>query len=323
MLELDVTTTRPTRLAHLRFKNLYLGQDGQNKRAWFKGLPNEEAFAPAPADLNKDLQILFRLCQKRGEREQDFSLTHDGVTYRVSKLITIKGFFYMLRRGLDVLPGLEALGFHPKLVRLLLDSKLLHGLVLFVGQSGAGKTTSAGTFMLERLHRFGGVAITAEDPPELNLQGEHGKGICFQTWSREDTGGYAGALRRIIRDEPSIIFLGEIRDPETAVLALEAGINGHLIISTGHALDIPSSLARLADMAARKTGTVNNALNTLASGLSFVVHQTMGDDFRLKQVDFLAVNGEDAETIRAKIKRDNLERLKDDIQKQANRLYYT
>lgn len=116
------------------------------------------------------------------------------------------------------------------------------GVILVTGPTGSGKTTTLYA-CLNHLNRPDKKIITAEDPVEYEMAGIN------QVMIRSDIGmTFASALRAMLRQAPNIIMIGEIRDGETAGIAIQAAMTGHLVLSTLHTNDAPSSVARLADM---------------------------------------------------------------------------
>ena len=116
------------------------------------------------------------------------------------------------------------------------------GVILVTGPTGSGKTTTLYA-CLNRLNRPDKKIITAEDPVEYEMSGIN------QVMIRTEIGmTFAAALRAMLRQAPNIIMVGEIRDGETAGIAIQAAMTGHLVLSTLHTNDAPSSVARLADM---------------------------------------------------------------------------
>lgn len=116
------------------------------------------------------------------------------------------------------------------------------GMVLVTGPTGSGKTTTLYSALSE-LNQIGSNISTAEDPVEFNLMGIN------QCQINEDIGfDFASALRAFLRQDPDIIMVGEIRDYETAQIAIKASLTGHLVLSTLHTNDAPSTINRLIDM---------------------------------------------------------------------------
>ena len=116
------------------------------------------------------------------------------------------------------------------------------GMILVTGPTGSGKTTTLYSALSE-LNQIGSNISTAEDPVEFNLMGIN------QCQMNDDIGfNFASALRAFLRQDPDIIMVGEIRDFETAQIAIKASLTGHLVLSTLHTNDAPSTINRLIDM---------------------------------------------------------------------------
>ena len=133
-----------------------------------------------------------------------------------------------------------------------------------------GKTTTAMSIVVDRLNRFGGLAIVIEDPPEARLNGVHGKGRCIQIEADRNQGGYAEPLIKALRSGADIILIGEIRDADTADEVIRASQNGHLIISTIHGGSIQQTISRLASLSHLPDDV---AFANIADGLSLVIFQ--------------------------------------------------
>jgi type IV pilus assembly protein PilB len=138
---------------------------------------------------------------------------------------------------------LAALGLHPEEETALNGlTKLPHGIVLVTGPTGSGKTTTLYA-MLQEANDPEVKIITAEDPVEYDIEG------IVQVAINDDIGvGYASVLRTVLRQDPDKILVGEIRDEETAAVAVEASLTGHTVFSTVHTNDAPSTVTRLVDM---------------------------------------------------------------------------
>lgn len=120
--------------------------------------------------------------------------------------------------------------------------ELPHGIVLVTGPTGSGKSTSLTAFLRE-INTPGRRIITIEDPVEYEVPGVN------QISVRHDIGfDFASALRHVLRQDPDVIMVGEIRDRETADIAIRASLTGHLVLSTLHTNDAPGALTRLIDM---------------------------------------------------------------------------
>ena len=173
--------------------------------------------------------------------------TEDGkdVDFRASTLRTLHGEKMVLRvldqnRGV---PPLEELGFSASALNDLRGFlKFQHGMILVVGPTGSGKTTTlCSALMAVQSERTN--VITIEDPIEYQLPGIN------QTQVNEKIKlTFASALRSILRQDPDVILVGEIRDNETARIAMQAAQTGHLVLTTLHTDDAPSAVTRLADI---------------------------------------------------------------------------
>jgi len=168
-----------------------------------------------------------------------------SIDFRVSTLPTLYGEKIVLRilDSAGVKLGIEALGYEPDQQKHLMDAiQRPYGMVLVTGPTGSGKTVSLYT-CLNILNQPGINISTAEDPAEIQLPGVN------QVNVNEKAGlNFATALRAFLRQDPDIIMVGEIRDLETADIAIKAAQTGHLVLSTLHTNDAPATLARLANM---------------------------------------------------------------------------
>ena len=167
------------------------------------------------------------------------------IDFRVSTLPTLFGEKIVIRilDPTSAQMGIEALGYEPEEKDKLMEAiSRPYGMVLVTGPTGSGKTVSLYT-CLNILNKPGVNISTAEDPSEINLPGVN------QVNVNEKAGlTFASALRAFLRQDPDIIMVGEIRDLETADIAIKAAQTGHLVLSTLHTNDAPSTLTRLLNM---------------------------------------------------------------------------
>jgi type IV pilus assembly protein PilB len=165
--------------------------------------------------------------------------------YRVSVLPTLFGEKVVLRLldKSNLQLDMTRLGFSEKELKVFKDAIYRpFGMVLVTGPTGSGKTTTLYSALSE-LNRITENVSTAEDPVEFNLMGIN------QVQMREEIGlNFAAALRSFLRQDPDIIMVGEIRDFETAEIAIKAALTGHLVLSTLHTNDAPSTINRLLNM---------------------------------------------------------------------------
>jgi type IV pilus assembly protein PilB len=179
---------------------------------------------------------------------------------RVSVLPTLHGEKIVLRLlsndATDI--DIERLGFNEKELEDYLEGiKKPHGIMLISGPTGSGKTTTLYA-TLKILNKEKSNIITIEDPIEYTLEGVN------QVQLKEDIGlTFAGALRSFLRQDPDVIMLGEIRDAETAQMAIRAAMTGHLVLSTIHTNSAWGTISRLADMGIPPfllAGTINTTV---------------------------------------------------------------
>ncbi len=168
-----------------------------------------------------------------------------AIDFRVSTLPTLYGEKIVMRilDSAGVKLGIEALGYDPDQQQALLHAiGRPYGMILVTGPTGSGKTVSLYT-CLNILNQPGINISTAEDPAEIQLPGVNQVNV-------NDKAGltFATALRAFLRQDPDIIMVGEIRDLETADIAIKAAQTGHLVLSTLHTNDAPTTLTRLLNM---------------------------------------------------------------------------
>ena len=185
--------------------------------------------------LPQDGRIKLRLGARR-EREMDF---------RVSVLPGLFGEKIVLRLldKSNLQTDMMKLGFSQEQLNIFIEAiKKPFGMVLVTGPTGSGKTTTLYSAISE-LNKSTVNISTAEDPVEFNLFGIN------QVQMHEDIGlNFAAALRSFLRQDPDVIMVGEIRDYETAEIAIKASLTGHLVLSTLHTNDAPSTINRLLNM---------------------------------------------------------------------------
>ena len=203
---------------------------------------------------------------RRRAQDGSFVLEHGGrrLAFRVSTLPAGQGEKAVVRilDSRAAPTGLDQLGMGPadlKNVREILHGG--HGALLVSGPTGSGKSTTVYA-ALQELDRESSNVVTLEDPVEYELPGASQVQV-----DRKAGLGFADALRAILRQDPDIVMVGEIRDPETAEIAMSAASTGHLVLSTIHTTDAPGAVMRLLDM--------NVPPFLVAGGLSGIVSQRL------------------------------------------------
>ena len=214
----------------------------------------QETYPELPLELHPTLisriKILSEMNIAERRRPQDGQLSFEAsdgrkIDVRAAVANTVYGEMAVLRlldSGKLSLLGLDQLGLMHGLEKFREMLRLPHGMILVSGPTGSGKSTTLAASILT-LNRTELNVITMEDPvenelPEVNqLQVHPEAGVTF-----------ASLLRSILRLDPDVVLVGEIRDPETATLAIEAALTGHLVLSTVHANDSVSTLLRIKDL---------------------------------------------------------------------------
>ncbi|MEO0795338.1 MAG: GspE/PulE family protein [Verrucomicrobiota bacterium] len=195
------------------------------------------------------LKIMAKLNISERRRPQDgrigFSYGSEELDIRISSLPTMYGESISLRLLSDKTQPvtIEDLGFLPRDVEAM-DSILQrpHGIILATGPTGAGKSTTLSAF-IRRIRDPRRRIVTIEDPVEYEIEGVN------QTQVQSEIGlTFASSLRSVLRQDPDVIMVGEIRDRETADIAIRASLTGHLVLSSLHTNDAPGAVTRLIDM---------------------------------------------------------------------------
>lgn len=189
----------------------------------------------------------LKLDEKRLPQDGRFKIEQNGdkVSFRVSTLPTFFGEKTVIRILRENAHGfsLEGLGFHGEGLELIYESlKQKTGMVLATGPTGSGKTTTLYT-MLDMLNKPEVNISTVEDPVEYQMPRVN------QTQVKPDIGfTFASGLRSLLRQDPDIVMVGEIRDGETASIAINASLTGHLVLSTIHTNSAAGAIPRFMDM---------------------------------------------------------------------------
>ncbi len=280
----DAALLRATSLEDLDFEDVYVGE----KYSFFLNLETSlnEMTPPlvgAPPSLTDALADVRKALVERFESSGKYSFFFDNGTrrYRVQVMNTIQGLTFDCRWVKQPPRLAEIVGLPPMTRRVLQiygsggagNIRVRPGLILITGETASGKTTFGLSTVVEFLTLYGRVAVSAENPVEVIMQGrygEGGRGYFFQH-DVSAMGGYAATLEAAMRMTPRIVYIGEIRRPEEAILAVEASLNGHIVIATMHSNSIIGAIERLSSM----TGNSNLANHNLAEGLIAVTNQKL------------------------------------------------
>ena len=199
--------------------------------------------------LASRIKVISRLDISEKRVPQDgrmkMKIGQNVIDFRVSTLPTMFGEKIVIRilDPSSAKLGIDALGYEPEEKERLLDAvQRPYGMVLVTGPTGSGKTVSLYT-CLNILNKPGVNISTAEDPCEINLPGVNQVNV-------NDKAGltFAAALKSFLRQDPDVIMVGEIRDLETADIAIKAAQTGHMVLSTLHTNDAPTTLTRMLNM---------------------------------------------------------------------------
>jgi len=226
--------------------------DGQLKvRYRIDGLLREVDSPPAKsaAAVISRIKIMANLniAERRLSQDGRFKQRVRGNDFdmRVSTVPTMHGESVVLRllqRG-DIMLDFGPLGFNARQEQAIHDILAMpHGILLVTGPTGSGKSTTIYA-ALRHLNQPERMIITVEDPVEYDIQGINQMQVKPQIGLT-----FASALRSIVRQDPDVIMIGEMRDSETAEIAVQSALTGHLVLSTLHTNDAPGSIMRLLDM---------------------------------------------------------------------------
>ncbi|MDX9717173.1 MAG: type II secretion system ATPase GspE [Thauera sp.] len=256
------------RVTDVRASDIHLEpfEDGLHVRYRVDGviLPAEVVPARQAAAVTSRVKLLAHLniAERRLPQDGRIKTRVKGreLDLRVSTVPTVHGESVVMRvlDRASVRFSLEQMGFHPEtLVRFNALLERPHGIVLVTGPTGSGKTTTLYA-ALAKLDAQALKIITVEDPVEYQLEGINQIQVHPQIGLT-----FSGALRSILRQDPDIIMIGEMRDTETAQIAVQSALTGHLVLSTLHTNTAAGAIIRLQDMGVERyliTSSVNGVL---------------------------------------------------------------
>jgi type IV pilus assembly protein PilB len=206
------------------------------------------------------------------------------IDFRVSTLPTLWGEKIVLRilDKSNLQLDLTKLGFDEKPLQDFMEAiEKPYGMLLVTGPTGSGKTTTLYS-ALSQLNKPGVNIMTAEDPVEYNFFGIN------QVHIREDIGlTFAAALRSFLRQDPDVIMVGEIRDFETAEIATKAALTGHLVLSTLHTNDAPSTITRLLNMGIEPIMVSSSVIIVVAQRLARKVCQNCKEEQNISETTLI------------------------------------
>jgi type IV pilus assembly protein PilB len=227
-----------------------------------------------------DMNIAERRIPQDGRIEVKYQ--EKEIDLRVSSIPTPFGEKIVMRilDKTSVQIGLEKIGFteaHQLKIEELVSQP--NGMFLCTGPTGSGKTTTQYS-VLNKLNTVGVNIITAEDPIEYQLNG-----ISQVQMNKKAGLTFATALRAYLRQDPDIIMVGEMRDLETAEIAIESSLTGHLVLSTLHTNDAPSATLRLVDMGVEPYLIAATVIGVLAQRLGRRIDADHKESYEVPQMD--------------------------------------
>jgi type IV pilus assembly protein PilB len=245
-----------------------------------------------PKKVNMPLTSRFKIisnmdiAEKRVPQDNRISMTVSGKDYdfRVSTLPTVYGEKIVMRvldkGGINV--GLNKLGFLEHNLMLLEDMcSRTYGIILVTGPTGSGKSTTLYS-VLNQINTGDNNIITIEDPVEYELSGINQCGVNVRAGMT-----FAAGLRAMLRQDPDVIMVGEMRDTETATIAMEAALTGHLVLSTLHTNDAPSAPTRLMDMGVEPFLISSSIIGILAQRLVRVSCANCKEPYQVPKKDLM------------------------------------
>jgi twitching motility protein PilT len=199
----------------------------------------------------------------------DCSYRYGSLQFRINVFQENDGICAAIRALSLEIPKIENIGFPNDIWEDIVERK--QGLVLITGITGAGKSTTIASLIARISEKSACRIITVEDPIEYIYQQKHS--IISQREVGRDVNSFVDGLRSMLREDPDIIFVGEMRDPETIAMTLMAAETGHLVFSTLHTRDATGSITRILDYF--PSGRQSEVRNQLSLGLAYIVSQKL------------------------------------------------
>jgi twitching motility protein PilT len=231
-----------------------------------KGLPVTEATARG---LIYPLLTEENLEKFKKDYSVDCSYKYGTLQFRINVFKENDGTCAAIRALSMSIPKIESIGFPNNIWQDIINRR--HGLVLLTGITGAGKSTTIASFIDKISHVRACRILTIEDPIEYIFQQKNS--IISQREIRRDVPSFVDGLRSMMRQDPDIIFVGEMRDAETISMTLMAAETGHLVFSTLHTRDAAGTITRIMDYFPE--GRQAEVRNQLSLGLAYIVCQKL------------------------------------------------
>jgi type IV pilus assembly protein PilB len=273
-----------------RASDIHVEPQGRNLRVRYRidgvlhEILNLPKYVQAPLISRYKILAEMNIAEKRLPQDGRIPIRYQNKDYdlRVSSIPTPSGEKIVMRilDKTSVLIGLSKLGFTPETQARLEELVTQpNGMVLSTGPTGSGKTTTQYS-VLNKLNSIESNILTIEDPIEYQLPG-----ISQVQVNRKAGLSFANALRAFLRQDPDIIMIGEMRDLETAEIAIEASLTGHLVLSTLHTNDAPSAVIRMTDMGVEPYLIAATVIGVMAQRLARKVCGKCKEPREIKAVD--------------------------------------
>jgi len=310
-------------LKDIPFTDLLLSDSGDGR---LRGIPGQgQRMVPVPESCREEVRQMPPALRQAwlSKNLPAIRFEHHGVFYRVSHAPDINfGQCWFLRRMPSFVPSLEQLEVPNHIGTFLMHPAINHGLILFCGSQGSGKTTLASSLIKSRLTRYGGLAVTFESPAEMPLSGYYGDwGQCIQAEVPSEDDLPNLIQRSHMFAAPNIIFIGEIKSAIAAMESLRASLGSkeQMVIATIHGTSPIAALQRLL-LWGKELDGANSALN-LSMSLTAIIQLSLeneDDRKKLRIPEFLLIpySGEFALSVRAKIKAGTLQAIEQDMNRQ-------
>jgi len=199
----------------------------------------------------------------------DCSYRTGNLQFRINVFMENDGICAAIRALELSIPKVENIGFPNDIWEDIIERK--QGLVLLTGITGAGKSTTIASFIDRIDEKTACRIITLEDPIEYIYQQKYS--LISQREVGRDVSSFVDGLRALLREDPDIVFVGEMRDPETIAMTLMAAETGHLVFSTLHTRDVTGTVTRILDYF--PPGRQNEVRNQLSLGLAYIICQKL------------------------------------------------
>lgn len=279
-------------LNDLSFVDLFVGDSPQ--ASWTKATTNSLVKELVPKELHEEVGDFYLALIKEHQdfkgRPFYFKWTRGSErSFRVTPIETIRQRPLFVCRSHVARPGtLQELNWPSTVCDYLMRQPVRDGLFLFMGSMGAGKTTSATSFVMGQVATFGGVAMTIEYPREMDLEGDHGHGSIYQT-EIESEAHLGGALRGMLGSSANILYPSEIKSSDSANEVVNLSLTGHPVVTTLHAPNLADGLLRFSRLLDQRNDGLAGALKA-----AFHIHLVPPDPpgFRPKSAGLDQLNGD-------------------------------